>query len=329
VPGWVPGDALDYLWCNLDFGLLWQTVNATLRALSPPDYMRFRSLLVIPGPTGPAGPEPIMDIERDVVSPLGQGIWAYTRPRPAGTGAPSAEQAGRQEAGSAPAPAGLEVAVGVGLKDGQALADGVERLRLAGVPPLSFLQPREFLGQRLYTLELGSWLLSFAPAGPGAGSGAPRAERPSRVDVLVAGIFRGLAEGDRLIFAQRLETLEDVAGRIASGPDAVLLSERLQRATRRTPTGPGTFLVIYNDLQGYARALGAYVRSRQEIPKWVGFSPLALLGTFDLQPELYPLDEDVLPYLDAVVTVGSRSEESVSVRLTVLAPPDFHPEGGD
>jgi hypothetical protein len=136
-------------------------------------------------------------------------------------------------------------------------------------------------------------------------------------------------KGDQLIIAPRLQILQDIAGRIASSAGSPPLAGWLQRATRSISTGPGTFLVICNDLQGYARALGAYVRSQHEVPKWVSFSPLALLGAFDLQPELYPLDEDVLPYLGAVVTVGSRSEESVSLRLTVLAPPDSHREGGE
>jgi hypothetical protein len=336
LPAWIPGDALDYLWCNLDFGLLWQTVNDTLRVLSPPDYVRFRSLLVVPGPAG----EPLANLERDLIAPLGQGIWAYARPRmerlvpapgpaepdeapPPASQAPAAE--GR-EGGVGSGAFCLEVVVGVGLKDGQALAQGVERLRLQGVPPVSFLQPTEFHGQRLYTLRLPAGWLLFPP--PGEPFGEPAPPQPPGLavtDVLALGIFTG-SGGDRLTISPDLETLKDITGRIAPPQGEVVQPERLQRAMSRMPTGPGTFLVIGHDLRGYARALGAYVRSHHEVPKWVGFSPLALLGLFELQPGLYPPDDDVLPYLDAIVTVGSRSEAGLLVKLLVLAPPDFHPE---
>lgn len=345
LPAWIPGDALDYLWCNLDFGLLWQTVNDTLRVLSPPDYVRFRSLLVVPGPAG----EPLANLERDLIAPLGQGIWAYTRPRmerlapapgpaepdeapPPASQAPAAE--GR-EGGVGSGASCVEVVVAVGLKDGQALAQGVERLRLQGVPPVSFLQPTEFHGQRLYTLRLpAGWLLFAPPAGPSAGPAAPGPQGPAAPgpeglpvrDVLSLGIFRGLPEGDRLIIGPDLAALEDIVGRMAAPRGEAVQPWRLQRAMNHVATGPGTFLVIGHDLQGYAGALGAYVHARHKVPPWGGFSSLAFVRVFDLQPGLYPPDDDVLPYLDAMVTVGSRSEAGLLVKLVVLAPPDFHPE---
>jgi len=308
-PGWVPEDALSYLWLDLDFDRGWQWLNALVRTMSPPDYMTFRNSLVIPEPTG----EPILDVERDLIGPLGEGVWVYLRLRgdvPQVFGSDGAEGQG---------PASLferwELVEALDLKDGPSLAATVERLREQGLPPFSLLHLSDFQGQRLYTLSSAAVALFSLPLPPGEG------EPPSAGEgVLSFAVVTGLAGGDKLVVSPRLQALEDLllrAGGTGGGGDS---AARRARALARVPGGSPVFLVVYNDLRGHLSAVGEYVRRRGRLPTWVSFDPLALLNLLDLQSDLWPPDEDLLPYLDSSVLFGTRDEEGLLLQFLILTP---------
>ncbi len=320
-PHWVPGDALSYLWLDLDFDRGWQWLNALIRTMSPPDYMTFRNSLVVPGPSG----EPILDVERDLIETLGQGVSLYLRRRvgPSAGGLVSGGE-GLPGRGAGSALDLWELAQATGLKDGPALSATVERLRVQGFGPFALLQPVDFQGQRLYTIS------SFFPmpfVQPPPGEAQPPPEGQAGGELLALSILTGLPGGDKLIIAPRLQTLQDVVLRLAGPSAGVGPPGRFERAMARIPTGSSTFLVVYTDLQGHLRAVGEYVRRHGALPVWVSFGPLALLNLFDLQPDLFPPDEVVLPYLDASVIFGTNPPAGGGLLLHfhLLAPPQWTP----
>ncbi|MCK4298473.1 MAG: hypothetical protein KAX80_03005, partial [Planctomycetes bacterium] len=316
-PHWVPGDALSYVWLDLDFDRWWQWLNALVRTMSPPDYMAFRNSLVVPGPSG----EPILDVERDVIEPLGQGVSVYLRRR---VGSPYGELVSGGESlrgrGAGSALDLWELAQATGLKDGPALSATVERLRVQGFGPFAMLQPADFQGQRLYTV---SSLFPMPFVQPPPGEAQPPPEGQAGSELLALSILTGLPGGDKLIIAPRLQTLQDVVLRLAAPSAGLEPPGRFERAMARIPTGSSTFLVVYNELQGHLRAVGEYVRRHGALPVWVSFGPLALLNLFDLQPDLFPPDEVLLPYLDASVIFGTNPPAGGGLLLhyLLLAPP--------
>jgi len=313
-PRWVPEDVLSYAWLNVDFGRCWQMANTVLRTLSPPDYMSFRNALIVPGPSG----EPILDVERDLIGPLGQGVSAYLRPR-AGDDSWVSGSGDERDRSAGPALDRWELAQATGLKDGSGLSATVERLRVQGFGPFSLLQPVDFQGQRLYTLS-SFFQMPFLEPAPGEAQPSPEGGAQDELPAL--SIFTTLPGGDKLITAPRLEILQDVVLRLAASSAGAEPPSRFQRAMARIPTGSSTFLVVYDDLQGHVRAVAEHVRRHGPLPTWVSFGPLVLLNLFDLQPDLFPPDEVVLPYLDASLIFGTNDETGLLLQCIILAPPE-------